>query len=304
MKALSFEDHPDMRDLLGRLVEPIGYVPVTASAGEEGVEGPGREARLILLDMMMPIMDDWEVARRLRANPETKEIRSWQPRRYLGLTISTPVWKLAVALRSSTRLAFGIFRERFENCWRHRTTAIDRRNGIKVNYRKSVAVFALLWLCSLIFSTVSAYGQNSLDAQIQRLREGKKTAISDSEFLKYRSDGFDKFLMFAADFYIEQVKWSLISPETQGGWPYRSFVVESPEWIDDIYRNLKRKAEQSGESLVDYALICPALYLVDEAEVQRLLARLEGNDQFLYKQARENLDVWRREIAKRLRSRR
>ena len=95
-----------------------------------------------------------------------------------------------------------------------------------------------------------------------------------------------------------------MSPETQGGWPYRSFVVESPEWIDEIFRNLKTKVEQSGDSLVDYALICPALYLVDEPEVQRLLVRLEGKDQFLYKQARKNLDVWTNEIAKRLRSRR
>ena len=138
-------------------------------------------------------------------------------------------------------------------------------------------------MCSLASSTATAYGQISLDAQIQRLREGKKITISDSEFLKYRSDGFDKFLAFAADFYVDQVKWSLISPETQGGWPYRSFVVESPEWIDEIFRNLKTKAEQSGDSLVDYALICPALYLVDQPEVQQLLVRLEGKDQFLYK---------------------
>ena len=173
-----------------------------------------------------------------------------------------------------------------------------------MNYRKSVSAFALLWVCSLCSLPAAAYGQTSLDAQIQRLREGKKITISDSEFLKYRSDAFDKFLVFAADLYLEQVKWSLISPETQGGWPYRSFVVESPEWIDDIYRNLKTKSVKTGDSLIDYALICPALYLVDEAEVQRLLIRLEGKDQFLYKQARKNMDVWRKEIAKRLRSRR
>jgi hypothetical protein len=32
MKALSVEDHPGMRDLLSRIVERMGYVPV--SAGE------------------------------------------------------------------------------------------------------------------------------------------------------------------------------------------------------------------------------------------------------------------------------
>ena len=157
-------------------------------------------------------------------------------------------------------------------------------------------------MCSLTSSTSTAYGQISLDAQIQRLREGKKITISDAEFLKVRTEEFHSSSCLPLTF-TEQVKWSLISPEIQGGWPYRSFVVESPEWIDEIYRNLKTKAEQTGDSVIDYALICPGLYLIDEAEVQRLLVRLERKDQFLYKQARKNLDVWR-EIARRLRSRR
>jgi hypothetical protein len=164
--------------------------------------------------------------------------------------------------------------------------------------------YFLIAAIAVTSSAPTAYSQVSLDDQIQRLREGRKITISDAEFLKARTDPYEKFLGFAADLYVEQIKWSLISPESQGGWPYRSFVVESPEWIDEIYRNLKTKAEQSGDSFVDYALICPALYLVDEAEVQRLLAGLEGKDQFLYKQARKNLHVWRSEIAKRLRSRR
>jgi hypothetical protein len=56
-------------------------------------------------------------------------------------------------------------------------------------------------VCSLTASTSIAYGQISLDAQIQRLREGKKITISDAEFLKVRTEEFDKFLVFAADFY-------------------------------------------------------------------------------------------------------
>jgi two-component system cell cycle response regulator DivK len=75
MKVLIVEDHPDMRDLLGVLLGRLDYVPVLASEGEEGVEKAIAERpNLILLDMMMPIMDGWEAARRLRANPATKEI--------------------------------------------------------------------------------------------------------------------------------------------------------------------------------------------------------------------------------------
>jgi two-component system, cell cycle response regulator DivK len=75
MKVLIVEDHPDMRDLLGLIVERMGYVPVLANEGEEGVEKAiAEKPNLILLDMMMPRMDGGEAARRLRANPETKEI--------------------------------------------------------------------------------------------------------------------------------------------------------------------------------------------------------------------------------------
>ena len=75
MKVLIVEDHPDMRDLLRHIVEEMGYVPVLASGGEEGLKKAiAEKPNLILLDMMMPIMDGREVARRLRANPETKEI--------------------------------------------------------------------------------------------------------------------------------------------------------------------------------------------------------------------------------------
>ena len=166
-------------------------------------------------------------------------------------------------------------------------------------------MFSLLCLCSVAASAATAYGQVSLDAQVQRLREGKRVTISEADFLKLRSEAVDKFLGFAAELYIEQIKWSLISPEKQGGWPFRSFIVEEPEWVGEIYRTLKKRAEQTGDPLIDYALICPALYLVDEAEVQRLLTGLERKDQFLYKQARENLDKWwRAEVTKRLRARR
>jgi two-component system, cell cycle response regulator DivK len=75
MKVLIVEDHPDMRDLLGLIVDRMGYVPVVAREDEEGVEKAiAEKPNLILLDMMMPKMDGREVARRLRANPETKEI--------------------------------------------------------------------------------------------------------------------------------------------------------------------------------------------------------------------------------------
>jgi response regulator RpfG family c-di-GMP phosphodiesterase len=57
-KVLIVEDNSDMRDLLCK----------------DCLEGYRREATLILMDMMIPVMDGWEAARALRANPDTKNI--------------------------------------------------------------------------------------------------------------------------------------------------------------------------------------------------------------------------------------
>jgi two-component system cell cycle response regulator DivK len=74
-KILIVEDHADMRELLTWQIELMGFLPISAKHGKEGVEkAVAEQPNLILLDIMMPGMDGWEAARTLRANPETKDI--------------------------------------------------------------------------------------------------------------------------------------------------------------------------------------------------------------------------------------
>jgi CheY-like chemotaxis protein len=74
-KILIVEDHADMRELLSWQIELMGFVPITAKHGKEGVEKAiSEKPNLVLMDIMMPGMDGRETARALRANPETREI--------------------------------------------------------------------------------------------------------------------------------------------------------------------------------------------------------------------------------------
>ena len=93
--------------------------------------------------------------------------------------------------------------------------------------------YFLIAAVAVTSSAPTAYSQVSLDDQIQRLREekGNNKRCGVPKSLEHP---YEKFLGFAADLYIEQVKWSLISPKKHGGWPVRSFIVEEPDWIADI----------------------------------------------------------------------
>jgi two-component system response regulator VicR len=74
-KIVYIEDHADMIDLVRLILEPKGYEIIGAIGGREGVETIQQEMPdLVLLDLMMPDMDGWEVHRRMKADERLKEI--------------------------------------------------------------------------------------------------------------------------------------------------------------------------------------------------------------------------------------
>jgi CheY-like chemotaxis protein len=74
-KILIIEDNPELREVLSRELELMGFEPITAQNGKEGVEKAASEKpHLVVLDILMPEMDGREAAQILRANPQTKDI--------------------------------------------------------------------------------------------------------------------------------------------------------------------------------------------------------------------------------------
>ncbi|HEX9442777.1 MAG TPA: response regulator [Candidatus Binatia bacterium] len=73
-KILIVDDTAWNRDLLVQLLED-DYELVEAVDGEEGVRKAASEKPdLILMDLGMPVMDGWEATRRIKADPELKQI--------------------------------------------------------------------------------------------------------------------------------------------------------------------------------------------------------------------------------------
>jgi two-component system cell cycle response regulator DivK len=63
------------RDMLSRRLQRRGHEIVMAVDGQEGLDQANASApELILLDMSLPVVDGWEVARRLKKDDATKSI--------------------------------------------------------------------------------------------------------------------------------------------------------------------------------------------------------------------------------------
>ena len=66
-KILLVDDDETLLELVADQMRAVGYVPVTAKGGIEGLQLATETAPdLVVLDVMMPGMDGWEVCRRLR----------------------------------------------------------------------------------------------------------------------------------------------------------------------------------------------------------------------------------------------
>jgi signal transduction histidine kinase len=74
-RILIVDDESKNRKLLEVMLAPEGFVLETAESGEEALAMVAMQSPdLILLDVMMPGMDGYEVVRKIKSNPETENI--------------------------------------------------------------------------------------------------------------------------------------------------------------------------------------------------------------------------------------
>jgi len=71
-KVLVIDDEPGIIEIVETNLEGDGFEVISASNGKEGLEKIKQEApELVVLDVMMPEMDGWEVLRNLERDPDT-----------------------------------------------------------------------------------------------------------------------------------------------------------------------------------------------------------------------------------------
>jgi DNA-binding response OmpR family regulator len=74
-RVVCIEDEPEMIDLVRLILSREGFEVIGAPGGMEGLHAvEDLQPQLVLLDLMMPDIDGWEVYQRMKANPNTRNI--------------------------------------------------------------------------------------------------------------------------------------------------------------------------------------------------------------------------------------
>ncbi|WP_322506903.1 response regulator [Anaerolinea sp.] len=74
-RILVIEDNADNLELVRFLLEQAGFQIISAMDGLDGLEkARSRKPDLVLLDMSLPELDGWHLAKQLKESPETAHI--------------------------------------------------------------------------------------------------------------------------------------------------------------------------------------------------------------------------------------
>ena len=76
MKILIIDDEEDLCNMVSLRLDCLGFEVQCTYDGKEGLKKVAEfRPDVVLLDVVMPFMDGWEVCRRIKSNPETQHIK-------------------------------------------------------------------------------------------------------------------------------------------------------------------------------------------------------------------------------------
>jgi len=160
--------------------------------------------------------------------------------------------------------------------------------------RKTTILFAVASGLALFALQLRA---DPLDDLISGLRSGVTVdAGQQARILKATGTASSQsYVNSIVNLYLWEIKASIVDPDKNGGWPYRSFLVEgNPSLRKHLTQALMERFEARPDPILVYAAICPAIYAGDEKLVDRLESYLKANDSFLYKLEQAQIDQsWR-----------
>ena len=115
-KILLVEDNEMNRDMLSRRLQRRGYSVVIAVDGEEGLSLARSETPdLILMDISLPLMDGWEVTRRLKVNQNTRHIPVIALTAHAMVSDREKAFKIGCDDYDTKPVEFGRLTEKIEN---------------------------------------------------------------------------------------------------------------------------------------------------------------------------------------------
>jgi DNA-binding response OmpR family regulator len=75
VKIMAVDDEPDITKLMEKILKKAGYKVITCNSGQECLEKfPKEKPDLVLLDVMMPEMDGWEVYKRIKKMNKNQKV--------------------------------------------------------------------------------------------------------------------------------------------------------------------------------------------------------------------------------------
>lgn len=165
----------------------------------------------------------------------------------------------------------------------------------------------MMWLCVL---TRGLCAQEDIDVALEALRSGDVEMIDEATWKRIHKQGVEEDFgryketleahrQAAATLYSTQVKWSILRPQSHGGYPYRTFLFRKELEKYAIYKVLKKDYEKEPTSLKAYTLMCPAIIARDDELLVKLRNDLKA-DPYLSSLLEERFENWRNYLTDRI----